>query len=51
MTKAQLLTALRALPDDPEEAHEAAEKLLLEYINDADIGNVWRECAAGWWYS
>lgn len=39
MTREELLVELRTLhgPQDPESAHEQADDLLLEYINDPEV--------------
>jgi len=32
-------------------AHRQAEKLLLEYLDDAEITEAWENAADLWWYS
>lgn len=36
---------------DRENAHVAAECLLLDLIDDADVRAAWQEARANWWYA
>lgn len=51
MTKEELIQKLRDLNkgDDPEEEHIEADLLLLEYINDSEISDAYKNIEK--WYS
>jgi hypothetical protein len=59
VTKEELITWLRnnadagayTKTDDPQTSHIQAEKLLIEYLNDTEIAEAWKEASGNWWYA